>query len=107
MMVHNYKQISFLLLLKAPEVIRLQLCVCLSMIIKQDFPHHWPDVVDKISIYLQTPEPIRWPGALACLYQLVKMYEYKKKEDRGPLTDAMNLLLPLIFEIIIGAMPIK
>ena len=26
--------------------------------------------------------------------------EYKKKEDRGPINDAMNLLLPLIYEIL-------
>ena len=85
---------------QAPEVIRLQLAICVSMIIKQDFPLQWPEVVDKISIYLQTPEPAGWPGALSCLYQLVKNYEYKKKEDRGPINDAMNLLLPLIYEIL-------
>jgi importin-7 len=71
------------------------------MIIKQDFPHKWPEVVDKISIFLQTPDPTGWPGALSCLYQLVKNYEYKKKEDRGPINDAMNLLLPLIYEIVV------
>ena len=51
------------------------------------------------SIYLQTPEPENWPGALIVLYQLVKNYEYKKKEDRTPLHEAMNLLLPQIYEI--------
>lgn len=81
-------------------MIRIQLSVCVSMIIKQDFPHKWSEVVDKISIFLQTPDPTGWPGALACLYQLVKNYEYKKKEDRGPINDAMNLLLPLIYEIL-------
>jgi len=89
------------------------------MIIKQDYPHKWPEIVDKISIYLQTPGKhikafsketvIRqnmfldlsgWPGALTCLYQLVKNYEYKKSEERAPINDAMNLLLPLLCEII-------
>ncbi len=85
---------------EAPEVLRIQLALCVSMIIKHDFPGQWPQVVDKIYICLKTPEPAAWPGALACLYQLVKNYEYKKKEERAPLNDAMNLLLPLICEII-------
>ena len=32
----------------APEVIRIQLAVCICMIIKHDFPHRWPEVVQKI-----------------------------------------------------------
>merc|ERR1719394_920109 len=88
----------------APEVIRIQLAVCICMIIKHDFPHRWPEVVQKISIYLQTPEPENWPGALIVLYQLVKNYEYKKKEDRTPLHEAMNLLLPQIYEIAFRSM---
>ena len=39
---------------QAPEVIRIQLSVCISMIIKHDFPHKWPQVVDQISIHLDT-----------------------------------------------------
>ena len=82
---------------QAPEVIRIQLALCISMIIKHDFPHKWPQVVDQIHIQLQQPEPQSWLGALMCLYQLVKNYEYKKKEERAPLNDAMNLLLPMIY----------
>ena len=32
----------------APDVIRIQLAVCINMIIKHDFPHRWPEVVQKI-----------------------------------------------------------
>jgi hypothetical protein len=60
----------YLDIFQSPEVIRIQLAICVSMIIKQDFPHRWPEVVDKVSIYLQMPEPAVWPGALACLYQV-------------------------------------
>jgi len=86
---------------QAPEVIRIQLSVCISMIIKRDFPHKWPQVVDHISIHLETGGD-NWLGALICLYQLVKNYEYKKKEERAPLNDAMNLLLPMIYKIFTG-----
>jgi len=90
---------------QAPEVIRIQLAVCVSIIIKHDFPHKWPRVVDQVNIYLQTPEPGSWLGALICLYQLVKNYEYKKREDRAPLNDAMNLLLPMIRKIMVELLP--
>ena len=32
----------------APDVIRIQLAVCINMIIKHDFPHRWSDVVQKV-----------------------------------------------------------
>ena len=31
----------------------------------------------------------------------MKNYEYKKKEDRAPLNDAMNLLMPIIQNIMV------
>lgn len=40
-----------------------------------------------------------WSGALVCLYQLVKNYEYKKADERTPLTEAMNLLLPMLYQL--------
>jgi len=84
----------------APDIIRIQLAVCVSQIVKHDFPGRWPQIVDKVSIYLQNPEPSCWLGALLCLYQLVKNYEYKKAEERGPLREAMNMLLPQLYGII-------
>lgn len=67
---------------------------------KHDFPGRWPQVVDKVSLILQNPEPSGWLGGLLCLYQLVKNYEYKKAEERGPLRDAMQLLLPQLYTIV-------
>ncbi|KAL7049000.1 hypothetical protein ACKWTF_003564 [Chironomus riparius] len=86
----------------APEPIRVQLCVCINNIIKHDFPHRWTQVVDKISIYLQNTDVNGWNGALLCLYQLVKNYEYKKSTERAPLTEAMNLLLPMVYSLMIN-----
>ena len=85
---------------RAPDIIRIQLAVCVSQIVKHDFPGRWPQIVDKVSIYLQNPDPAGWLGSLLCLYQLVKNYEYKKSEERAPLKDAMNLLLPQLYSII-------
>jgi len=89
----------------APDIIRIQLCVCVSQIVKHDFPGRWPQIVEKISIYLQNPDPKGWLGALLCLYQLTKNFEYKKAEERKPLTEAMNLLLPQIYNLICQLLP--
>ena len=85
---------------RAPDIIRIQLGVCVSQIVKHDFPGRWPQIVDKVSIYLQNPEPAGWLGSLLCLYQLVKNCEYKKREERAPLKDALKVLLPQLYTII-------
>ncbi|CAG2059839.1 unnamed protein product [Timema podura] len=59
----------------APDLIKVQLSVCVSNIVKHDFPGRWTQIVDKISIYLQNPDAAGWTGALMCLYQLVKNFE--------------------------------
>jgi len=89
----------------SPDILRIQLGVCVSQIVKHDFPGRWPQIVEKISIYLQNPEPSGWLGALLCLYQLTKNFEYKKTEERKPLTEAMNLLLPQIYQLVVQLLP--
>ncbi|KAL1130891.1 hypothetical protein AAG570_012132 [Ranatra chinensis] len=89
----------------APEMIRVQLSVCVSTIIRIDFPGRWTQIVDKISIYIQNPDADGWSGALLCLYQLVKTFEYRKSQERGPLNDAMNLLLPMIYQLCVRVLP--
>ncbi|KAH0951493.1 hypothetical protein HN011_002965 [Eciton burchellii] len=89
----------------APELIRVQLAVCISNIVKHDFPGKWTQIVDKITIYLQNPDASCWPGVLLALHQLVKNFEYKKAEERGPLNEAMNLLFPMIYQLILRLLP--
>ncbi|CAH0401822.1 unnamed protein product [Chilo suppressalis] len=89
-------------IVQAPDIIRVQLCVCLKTIIKHDFPTRWTQIVDKIHIYLQNPEPNIWMGALLCLYQLIKNYEYQLADKRVPLIEAMNLLLPMMYNLIVN-----
>lgn len=59
----------------APDIIKTQLAVCISSIVKHDFPGRWTQIVDKITIYLQNPDASCWPGVLLALYQLVKNFE--------------------------------
>lgn len=89
----------------APDLIRTQLCTCVNHMVKHDFPGRWTQIVDKISVYLSNPDPNGWHGAFLCLYQLVKNFEYKKAEERGPLHEAMNLLLPQLYQLEVRLLP--
>lgn len=89
----------------APDLIRVQLAICIARIVKHDFPGRWTGIVDKVSIFLQNPDTSGWMGALLSLHQLVKNYEYKKPEERAPLTEAMHLLLPMIHQRCVLLLP--
>lgn len=89
----------------APEALRIQLGVCVATVIKADFPGRWPDVVDQINHHLLATGSVDSViGALLVEYQLVKAYEYKKREDRAPLHDAMRLLLPGTIQLLNNCM---
>lgn len=62
---------------------RIQLAVCISNIVKYDFPGRWTQIVDKITIYLQNPDASCWPGVLLALHQLVKNFEYVQSYTLG------------------------
>lgn len=84
--------------------IYIHVATCIYHIIKCDFPGRWPQIVEKISLYLQNGDYNSWTGAILCLYQLVKNYEYKKADERGPLDEAMNILLPMIYDLMVNLM---
>lgn len=75
---------------------RVQLAVCISNIIKHDFPGRWTQIVDKITIYLQNPDASCWSGALHALHQLVKNYEYVHLILHFPFTQYRELFDALI-----------
>uniref|UniRef100_A0AAX7VLM5 Importin N-terminal domain-containing protein n=1 Tax=Astatotilapia calliptera TaxID=8154 RepID=A0AAX7VLM5_ASTCA len=87
-------------IIRCPESIRAQLTMCLRAIIKHDFPGRWTAIVDKINLYLQSPNSGSWYGTLLALYQLVKTYEYRKADEREPLLAAMQIFLPRIQQLI-------
>ncbi|KAL1517411.1 hypothetical protein ABEB36_001178 [Hypothenemus hampei] len=89
----------------APDLIRTQLCTCVNHMVKHDFPGRWTQIVDKISVYLSNPDPSGWHGAILSLYQLVKNFEYRKAEERVPLHEAMNLLLPQLYQLEVRLLP--
>lgn len=92
-------------IIHAPEPVRVQLCVCISHIIKHDYPGRWPNVPEKILLYIQSDNHSTWMGALMSLYQMVKVYEYKRPDERKILDDAMAIILPVVYQRLISLMP--
>ncbi|XP_022334260.1 importin-7-like isoform X2 [Crassostrea virginica] len=92
-------------IIHAPEPVRVQLCVCISHIIKHDYPGRWPNVPEKILLYIQSDNHSTWMGALMSLYQMVKVYEYKRPEERKILDDAMGVILPVVYQRLVSLMP--
>lgn len=73
----------------------MHLSSIVNVMIKVDFPHRWPNVVDKIHYYLaQTNDYNAWNGALLTFYQLAKIYEYKSTVERKAFIEALKILLP-------------
>ncbi|KAK6191779.1 hypothetical protein SNE40_003377 [Patella caerulea] len=92
-------------IIHAPELVRVQLCVCISHIFKSDFPGRWPTVVEKMAMYIRTDNHSVWMGGLMSLYQLVKVYEYKRLEERKAFDETMTALLPLLYERVVQLLP--
>ncbi|BFZ04143.1 hypothetical protein BsWGS_07182 [Bradybaena similaris] len=85
-------------IIHAPEPVRVQLCVCLSHIIKSDFPGRWPNVAEKMALYINSDNSATWMGALLSIYQFVKVFEYKRCEERQTMDDTMVHMLPIIYQ---------
>jgi hypothetical protein len=52
------------------------LSVCVTTMLRHDFPGRWPGIVQKISSYLEKLDGLSWMGSLTVLYRLVKIYEF-------------------------------
>jgi len=65
-----------------------------------DYPNEWPDLLTTLLTNVQEGgargEAVRVHGALVVLRKLAKRYEYKGKDQRGPLTEIITRGFPLL-----------
>lgn len=85
------------------ELIRSNLAVSLHYIIKVDFPERFPILVDKINQHLDVSN--HWLGALIALLQLAKNYEYKTNSEKEPLIEALKIIAPRLYSIMVELLP--
>uniref|UniRef100_A0A0R3WP94 Cse1 domain-containing protein n=1 Tax=Hydatigena taeniaeformis TaxID=6205 RepID=A0A0R3WP94_HYDTA len=77
------------------DILRSILQVAVAKILKFDFPSRFPNFVDQLTGYLDSMDFREFHGALLCLHGLAQAYEHKTN-DKGPLPQTMNTLLPLL-----------
>lgn len=92
-------------LLNEPEKsLRDLLAETLHTIVIHDFPENWPDLIPSLLQMIEhgandPSQGLRVHNALLALRKVCKRYEYKSKDQRGPLNEivarAFPLLLPL------------
>jgi len=92
-------------IIHAPEPVRVQLCVCLNHMIKHDFPGRWPNVAEKMAFYIKADQPTTWMGALVSIYQFVKVFEYKRSEERTPMDEVMVHMVPVLHQRLVQLGP--
>ncbi|KAI6243880.1 D-Importin 7/RanBP7 [Aphelenchoides fujianensis] len=85
----------------APEPIRVQLCVSVQYILRNDFPEKWrapngEGVVEEIVRLLKSDDANRNLVAMLITHRLAKIFEYKRNVDKQPFISAMHQILPLL-----------
>lgn len=66
--------------------------------LKNDFPGRWPNVIDKINVYLSSDNSSYWMAGIIGFSSLVKAFEYQKA-DKSPINGAVKVLLPGIYNV--------
>ena len=89
----------------SPDNISSVLVICVNHIAKADFPQKWTSIVEKIVRFLQQPDKSYMKNALLALYQLIKVYEYKRSDERQDLDKAMEIFLPLMYQRFVELIP--
>lgn len=93
-------------LLEEPEKsIRDLLAETLHTIVIHDFPDKWPQLVPSLLTTIQAGvadmanQGLKVHNALLALRKVCKRYEYKSKEQRGPLNEIVQAAFPLLLPL--------
>ncbi|CAJ0955968.1 unnamed protein product, partial [Mesorhabditis belari] len=89
----------------APEMARIHLCTAVQTIVRLDYPDKWPNLVAKITQLLSATDANQWLGAFLVIYKVSKVYEYRRAKERGPLVEAMQHILPIVYQHFIHLLP--
>ncbi|TPX33573.1 hypothetical protein SmJEL517_g03541 [Synchytrium microbalum] len=83
----------------APHIIRLQLSTCLASMLGVDYPEKWPEYLPNVDTLLRSNVRETILGGLICLQELVKVYQWKTIEKRGPLSKIIKTTFPTLLAI--------
>lgn len=68
--------------------------------IKNDFPGRWPNVIEKIDVYLKSDNPSYWVAGIIGFSAIIKAFEYHKA-DKSPIHAAVKVLLPGVYNVMV------
>eukprot|EP00529_Nitzschia_sp_RCC80_P003831 CAMPEP_0113510620 /NCGR_PEP_ID=MMETSP0014_2-20120614/38237_1 /TAXON_ID=2857 /ORGANISM="Nitzschia sp." /LENGTH=1078 /DNA_ID=CAMNT_0000406591 /DNA_START=56 /DNA_END=3292 /DNA_ORIENTATION=+ /assembly_acc=CAM_ASM_000159 len=92
------------LLDEAEKSLRDLLAETLHTIVIHDFPENWPELIPSLIQTIETgandpSQALRVHNALLALRKVCKRYEYKSKDQRGPLNDIVARSFPLLLPL--------
>jgi hypothetical protein len=85
--------------------VRDLLAECVNNVAGFDFPDAWPSYIPSIVTNIQTQDHLRIYNSLVGLRKVIKRYEFKPTEKRGPLNMIVDTLFPLllqVFKVLLG-----
>ncbi|TPX46848.1 hypothetical protein SeMB42_g02690 [Synchytrium endobioticum] len=86
-------------IIQSPHIIRLQLSTCLASILGVDYPEKWSDYLTNVHSMLKSTVRETMLGGLICLQELVKVYQWKTAEKRGPLNTIIKTTFPTLLQM--------
>jgi hypothetical protein len=79
--------------------VRDLICESINNIAEHDFPDQWPNLIQQIMEHIQSGDSSRAYNALMALRRVVKKYEFKPKEMRGPLETIIQTTFPTLLQL--------
>jgi hypothetical protein len=83
---------------KVPQIIRTQLTSSINIVITNDFPEKWVQLVPNLTALLSSTEYQHNYIGILVLNEIVRIYQFKK-DDREPLIQIVEHIYPLTLKI--------
>ncbi|CAG8722765.1 4045_t:CDS:2, partial [Dentiscutata heterogama] len=77
----------------------IQLLDPLSRVLDNDYPDNWPNYLSQIDALLTSGDPRTAYIGLLALHQVVKVYQWKSSEGRGPLAEIIQRSFAVILQM--------
>ncbi|CAG8569447.1 9240_t:CDS:10 [Ambispora leptoticha] len=95
----TFKRMILQILVNTQNVVRIQLLECLNNVLTYDFPENWPDYMNQVHSLVASNDPRVVYIGLLSLFQVVKVFQWKTHELRGPLVEIIQTTFPAILQI--------
>ncbi|KAI9179381.1 Nonsense-mediated mRNA decay protein 5 [Blastocladiella emersonii ATCC 22665] len=87
-------------IVQASQSIRAQFVTALHFMLNHDFPEKWPAFIDQVGQYLQhTADMNAVYGGLLAMQEVVKIFQYRGRKERGPLNAIVKSVFPYLLQI--------